>query len=67
MSDRDPVEARDLDIYGAGELAWDGVRDALRAALPKAGTPVFLGTVRPDGRFGFIGHAAPRCSGGSAA
>ncbi|MFD0534125.1 pyridoxamine 5'-phosphate oxidase family protein [Actinomadura luteofluorescens] len=50
MSDRDPVEARDLDIYGAGELAWDGVREALEAALPKAETPVFLGTVRPDGR-----------------
>lgn len=50
MSDRDPVEACDLDIYGAGALAWDGVRDALEAALPKAETPVFLGTVRPDGR-----------------
>ena len=50
MSDREPVEARDLDIYGAGELAWDGVRDALKAALPKPGTPVFLGTAGPDGR-----------------
>ncbi|NDU75348.1 pyridoxamine 5'-phosphate oxidase family protein [Actinomadura sp. DSM 109109] len=50
MSDRDPVEARDLDIYGAGPIAWEVVRDALREALPKAATPVFLGTVRPDGR-----------------
>ncbi|WP_433471794.1 pyridoxamine 5'-phosphate oxidase family protein [Spirillospora sp. CA-142024] len=50
MSDRDPVKARNLDIYGGGELAWDTVRDALTAALPKAETPVYLGTVRPDGR-----------------
>ncbi|MFG2246356.1 pyridoxamine 5'-phosphate oxidase family protein [Spirillospora sp. NPDC048823] len=50
MNDREPVEARNLDIYGGGELAWDTARDALRAALPKMETPVFLGTVRPDGR-----------------
>jgi hypothetical protein len=50
MTDREPVEARNLDIYGGGELAWDTVRDALVAALPKMETPVFLGTARPDGR-----------------
>ncbi|MFB4310205.1 pyridoxamine 5'-phosphate oxidase family protein [Actinomadura sp. GTD37] len=50
MSDREPVRARNLDIYGSGELAWGAVRDALTAALPKAETPVYLGTVRPDGR-----------------
>ncbi|NVI92033.1 pyridoxamine 5'-phosphate oxidase family protein [Actinomadura sp. BRA 177] len=50
MTDREPVEARDLDIYGAGELAWESVRDALVAALPKMETAAFLGTVRPDGR-----------------
>ncbi|TDD66639.1 pyridoxamine 5'-phosphate oxidase family protein [Actinomadura darangshiensis] len=50
MSEREPAEARDLDIYGGGRLAWGTVRDALTAALPKAETPVFLGTVRPDGR-----------------
>ncbi|MCP9976897.1 pyridoxamine 5'-phosphate oxidase family protein [Actinomadura madurae] len=50
MSDREPVRARDLDIYGSGELAWAPVRDALKAALPKPETPVYLGTVRPDGR-----------------
>ncbi|MGP4028169.1 pyridoxamine 5'-phosphate oxidase family protein [Actinomadura sp. 3N407] len=50
MTDREPVEARNLDIYGGGELAWETARDALRAALPEMETPVFLGTVRPDGR-----------------
>ncbi|TYK45038.1 pyridoxamine 5'-phosphate oxidase family protein [Actinomadura decatromicini] len=50
MTVREPVEARNLDIYGGGELVWDTVRDALTAALPKMETPVFLGTVRPDGR-----------------
>ncbi|RFS83873.1 pyridoxamine 5'-phosphate oxidase family protein [Actinomadura spongiicola] len=50
MTDREPGEARDLDIYGGGELAWDAVREALIEALPKMETPVFLGTVRPDGR-----------------
>ncbi|TYB41358.1 pyridoxamine 5'-phosphate oxidase family protein [Actinomadura chibensis] len=50
MTVREPVETRNLDIYGGGELPWDTVRDALTAALPKMETPVFLGTVRPDGR-----------------
>jgi hypothetical protein len=50
MTDREPVESRDLDIHGAGELAWESVRDALVAALPKMETAAFLGTVRPDGR-----------------
>ncbi|WP_067806933.1 pyridoxamine 5'-phosphate oxidase family protein [Actinomadura formosensis] len=50
MTEREPVEARNLDIYGGGELAWETVRDALAAALPKPETAVFLGTVRPDGR-----------------
>ena len=50
MSGREPVRARNLDIYGAGELAWEEVRDALVAALPRMETAAFLGTVRPDGR-----------------
>lgn len=50
MTEREPVEARDLDIYGAGELAWGTVREALVAALPRMETAAFLGTVRPDGR-----------------
>ncbi|NED57192.1 pyridoxamine 5'-phosphate oxidase family protein, partial [Micromonospora aurantiaca] len=29
MTDREPVEARNLDIYGSPELAWAAVRDAL--------------------------------------
>ena len=50
MTEREPVEARNLDIYGGGELAWATVRDALTASLPKMETPVFLGTATPDGR-----------------
>ncbi|MEV5831774.1 pyridoxamine 5'-phosphate oxidase family protein [Spirillospora sp. NPDC052242] len=50
MTEREPVETADLDIYGGGPLEWRTVRDALVAALPKMETPVFLGTVRPDGR-----------------
>ncbi|MEU8342777.1 Pyridoxamine 5'-phosphate oxidase [Actinomadura meyerae] len=49
-TDREPVEARNLDIYGSPELVWRDVRDALVAALPKPETAAFLGTVRPDGR-----------------
>ncbi|MFD0905833.1 pyridoxamine 5'-phosphate oxidase family protein [Actinomadura sediminis] len=50
MTEREPVETADLDIYGGGPLEWRTARDALVAALPKMETPVFLGTVRPDGR-----------------
>lgn len=50
MTDRDPVEATDLDIYDSGPLEWGTARDTLVAGLPKMETPVFLGTARPDGR-----------------
>lgn len=50
MTDRDPVEAVDLDIYDSGPLPWSKARDRLRAGLPKMETAVFLSTVRPDGR-----------------
>ncbi|TDB86495.1 pyridoxamine 5'-phosphate oxidase family protein [Actinomadura sp. 7K534] len=50
MTDREPAQTRNLDIYGNGVLTWDTARAALREALPKPETPVFLGTVRPDGR-----------------
>jgi hypothetical protein len=50
MTDRDPVEAVDLDIYDSGPLPWSRVHERLPADLPKAETAVFLGTVRPDGR-----------------
>ncbi len=50
MTDREPVEARDLDIYGAGELAWRASGTRWWQALPKMETAAFLGTVRLDGR-----------------
>ncbi|TDE21378.1 pyridoxamine 5'-phosphate oxidase family protein [Actinomadura sp. 6K520] len=50
MTDREPAQTRNLDIYGSGVLTWDTAREALKEALPKPQTPVFLGTVRPDGR-----------------
>ena len=50
MTDREPTTTRNLDIYGSGELTWAAARDAVKQALPKMETPVFLGTARPDGR-----------------
>lgn len=49
MSEPEPVEAVDLNIYGDDQLPWARVREAL-AALPKPETPQFLGTVGADGR-----------------
>ncbi|MFC4909218.1 pyridoxamine 5'-phosphate oxidase family protein [Actinomadura gamaensis] len=46
----EPVEATDLNIYGDGKLSWSLVAEALAAGLPLSETPVFLGTVGPDGR-----------------
>lgn len=55
MSIREPVASHNLDtLYGGGPLTWATAEEALVEALPKAETPVFLGTVRPDGR----AHAA---------
>ncbi|MFI0350280.1 pyridoxamine 5'-phosphate oxidase family protein [Actinomadura sp. 9N407] len=50
MTDRDPVEAVDLDIYDSGPLPWSRAHDRLVAELVQVETPLFLGTVRPDGR-----------------
>ncbi|QFG19837.1 pyridoxamine 5'-phosphate oxidase family protein [Actinomadura sp. WMMB 499] len=50
MTEREPVETLDLDIYDGGPLEWGTARAALVEGLPKMETPVFLGTVRPDGR-----------------
>ncbi|XVQ09633.1 pyridoxamine 5'-phosphate oxidase family protein [Spirillospora sp. CA-255316] len=50
MTDREPAEAVDLDIYGSGPLPWSTAHDRLAAELPRADVPLFLGTVRPDGR-----------------
>ena len=48
MADRKPVEATNLDRYGAPIIPWSDVRDALDR-LHEADVPFFLGTVYPDG------------------
>jgi Pyridoxamine 5'-phosphate oxidase len=53
MTDRDPVETKNLDRYGSPPLLWDRAREVL-AAEPDPGVPWFLGTGRPDGSL----HAA---------
>jgi hypothetical protein len=50
MTDREPVEVTNLDIYGSDALPWSRPRDLLEAGTPQPGTPFFLGTCRPDGR-----------------
>ncbi|MGI5328046.1 pyridoxamine 5'-phosphate oxidase family protein [Actinomadura nitritigenes] len=51
MTERDPIDVSDLDIYGSGgPMPWERARKALAEGLPRMETPVFLGTVRPDGR-----------------
>jgi hypothetical protein len=48
MTDREPIETKNLTRYGEAELPWDRPRDLLAVgSLP--GTQ-FLGTTRPDGR-----------------
>lgn len=48
MSEREPVEVKNLDRYGSAPLEWSQARDALTRATGPAIT-FFLGTVRPDG------------------
>jgi Pyridoxamine 5'-phosphate oxidase len=50
MSEREPVEVTNLDIYGSGELKWSRARDQLVQGAPQAGLAFFLGTTGPDGR-----------------
>ena len=50
MSEREPTATVNLDIYGNGPLEWERARRALATELGKAETPMFFGTVRPDGR-----------------
>lgn len=53
MTDRLPIDTRNLDIYGNAPLPWSRPYDLLTAAI-FFGRPAFLGTVRQDG----IPHAA---------
>ena len=54
MTDRAPVETKNLDRYGYPELPWDRPRDILAVGSLGPGATHFLGTTRPDGR----AHAA---------
>ena len=50
MTDRMPIETKNLDRYGHDALPWDRPRDILAAGSQGPGLTHFLGTVRPDGR-----------------
>lgn len=52
MPNREPIETTNLDtIYGSQPIPWSRPLDLLAVgAFSGAGTPTFLGTVRPDGR-----------------
>jgi hypothetical protein len=61
MSDRDPIETKNLDAYGHPPLEWSRVHDRLASSVAGHDTRYFLGTVRPDGRphaagFGAVWH-----------
>ena len=49
MTNRTPIETRNLDIYGNAPLPWSRPLDILEAGI-FFGRPAFLGTTRPDGR-----------------
>jgi len=57
MSDRTPIETRNLDIYGHDPLPWSRPRDLFEAVI-FFGRPAFLGTVGADGRPHAAGVAA---------
>ena len=48
MTEREPLEAENLDRYGSAALDWSRARDALAHATGPAAT-FFVGTCRPDG------------------
>jgi hypothetical protein len=50
MTDRQPIDTTNLDIYGDAALPWSRPRDVLDAIDPAAHITWFLGTMRPDGR-----------------
>jgi hypothetical protein len=52
MPDREPTEVTNLDTfnYGLAPLEWSRPRAILIAGPEQPGTPMFLSTVRPDGR-----------------
>lgn len=50
MAGKQPVATKNLDIYGSEALPWSRVHDILREMAQGPETPIYLGTVRPDGR-----------------
>jgi len=46
--DREPIETKNLDIYGDPVLPWSRARDVLDAIEPTAHITWFLGTSGPD-------------------
>jgi hypothetical protein len=50
MTERTPVEATNLDIYGNPPLSWSQARDGLAAGEAGREITYFLCTTRPDGR-----------------
>lgn len=50
MSEREPIETKNLDIYGNAELPWSRARELLKGTPSRLDITFFLGTVRPDGR-----------------
>src|SRR5438874_1841540 len=54
MTEHEPVEVTNLDRYDHPDLPWSRPRDLLLKGTGPS-TPMFLGTVRPDGR----PHSAP--------
>lgn len=49
MTNRTPIQTKNLDIYGNPPLLWSRPREQLEAVI-FFGRPAFLGTARPDGR-----------------
>ena len=50
MTDRAPIETKNLDRYGYDALPWDRPRDAIAVGSLGPGVTHVLGTLRPDGR-----------------
>src|SRR6266513_3712909 len=50
MPDREPIEVKNLDMYGSAALPWSRARDLLDAHASGPDLAFFLGTVLPDGR-----------------
>jgi hypothetical protein len=50
MTDREPTEVTNLDIYGHPPLEWSRARDLLVKQMPTVEQTFFLGTIGGDGR-----------------